>query len=74
MNGDGMHTSTTTHSAGSASKPLLVTVPHALQIVQVGRTKLYEMIGDGRVKAVKLDGRTLISYASLEQLASGQAA
>jgi hypothetical protein len=51
------------------SKPLLVTIPHALQIVQVGRTKLYEMIGDGRVKAVKVDNRTLIVYSSLEALA-----
>ena len=55
-------------------KPITVTVPTALAITGLGRTKLYELIATGRLKAVKVDGRRLVTYASLEQLADGEAA
>ena len=32
-----------------------------------GRTKIYQMIGDGRLKAKKLDGKTLITGDSVVQ-------
>lgn len=57
-------------------KPLTVTVPVALAITGIGRTKLYALIAEGRVKIVKVDGRTLVNYASLEALTAtgGEAA
>ena len=30
-----------------------------------GRTKIYQMIGDGRLEAKKLDGKTIITHSSL---------
>jgi excisionase family DNA binding protein len=49
-------------------KPLTVTVKQACEISNLGNTKIYELIRDGRLKAVKVDGRTLIIYASIEAL------
>jgi hypothetical protein len=34
----------------------------------IGRTKLYEMIADGRIETKKVDGRRLIVVASLLEL------
>ena len=55
-------------------KPLSVTVPTALAITQLGRTKFYELVNNGRIKTVKVGSRTLVNYASLEALATGEAA
>ncbi len=57
-----------------AHKPLTVTVPTALALTGIGRTKLYALIAEGRVKTVKVGSRTLVSYASLEALTAGVAA
>ena len=40
----------------------------AAELLGVGRTYLYELIGDGRLDARKLGKRTLITRASLRQL------
>lgn len=53
-------------------KPLSVTVPTALAITGLGRTKLYALIAEGRVKTVKVGSRTLVNYASLEALTAGE--
>jgi excisionase family DNA binding protein len=56
-------------------RPLTVTVPTALALTGIGRTKLYALIAEGKVKAVKVGSRTLVNFASLEALtATGQAA
>ncbi len=52
-------------------KPLTVTVPVALQITGLGRTKFYELLENGTIKSVNVGGRRLVNFASLEQLASG---
>ncbi len=51
-------------------RPLLVTIPVALTITGLGRTKLYELIGQGRVKTVQIGRRRLAVYSSLEALAN----
>lgn len=45
-----------------------VTVSEAIQRFGIARTKLYELIGNGDVIAVKLGRRTLISVESLRDL------
>jgi hypothetical protein len=45
--------------------PLLVSVPQGCQIIGRGIAAMYELIGAGKVKAVKSDGRTLLRYDSL---------
>jgi hypothetical protein len=48
------------------------TVRAALEASGLGRTKLNELLASGRLESVKIDGRRLIVWASLERLlASG---
>jgi len=51
-----------------ALKPLAVTVPNALSITGIGRTKLYELIAAKRIDTITIGKRRLVSYASLEAL------
>ena len=51
-----------------ALKPLSVTVNEACRITGISRSKLYLLIGKGRVKTKKIDSRTLVIFASLEAL------
>jgi excisionase family DNA binding protein len=45
--------------------PPLVTVKKAAEVVSCSVAKLYEMLGNKRFRAVKMDGRTLIDTNSL---------
>ena len=47
--------------------PLLVSVPQAAQMIGRGHSKIYDLIGEGTIKAVKSDNRTLIVVASLHE-------
>lgn len=49
--------------------PILVSVPQAAEMIGRGVSTVYELIGDGRVKAVKSDVRTLVVVASLYEYA-----
>lgn len=44
------------------------TIPEAVDASGLGRTKLYELIDDGRVESLKVDNRRLIRVASLLKL------
>lgn len=50
-------------------KPITVTVATALAVTGLGRTKFYELVRAGRIRTVSIGRRTLVVYASLEQLA-----
>jgi excisionase family DNA binding protein len=50
-------------------KPITVTVPTALAVTGLGRTKFYELVKQGRVRTVAIGRRTLVIYADLEKLA-----
>jgi excisionase family DNA binding protein len=49
--------------------PLAVSIPVALNITGIGRTKFYELVNNGTIESVKIGRRRLINYASLERLA-----
>jgi hypothetical protein len=49
--------------------PLLVPVKQACTIIGRGQSALYELIGAGKIRAVKSDGRTLIVVESLREYA-----
>lgn len=57
----------------SPSEPLVVSVNEACRLMGgIGRTKLYELIKDGRLTPIKLDRRTLIRVDCIRRL-MGQA-
>jgi excisionase family DNA binding protein len=49
-------------------KPVSVTVPTALALTGIGRTKFYELIKSGEIKTITIGRRRLVVYASLEAL------
>ena len=51
-------------------KPITVTVATALAVTGLGRTKFYELVKQGRIRTVPIGRRTLVVYASLEELAA----
>ena len=50
-----------------SAKPLAVNIPDACQVAGLGRTKIYEAIGTGALKARKADGRTIILLDELDE-------
>jgi excisionase family DNA binding protein len=50
--------------------PLLVSIKQACSIIGRGQSAIYELIGAGKIRAVKSDGRTLIVVESLHQYAA----
>ena len=51
-------------------KPLAVTVKTACKLIGVGRTTMWALIKEGRVKTTNVGRRRLVTYASLESLLS----
>lgn len=49
---------------------LTASVEDAGKAIGIGRTKTYELIAEGRLKALKLGRRTLITTSSIRQLVS----
>jgi hypothetical protein len=50
--------------------PILVSIPQACQMIGRGTQAIYDLIGGGKIRAVKSDGRTLIVVDSLRQYAA----
>jgi excisionase family DNA binding protein len=46
--------------------PLTVTVPTALSISGLGRSKLYELLAKGDIQSVRIGRRRLINFESLK--------
>jgi excisionase family DNA binding protein len=49
-------------------KRVWVTPKEAIRISGIKRTRLYELMNDGTIKSIKLGGKRLVSYASIEEL------
>lgn len=58
----------------SAPEPLLVRPAEAARMIGLGRTKLYEMIKSGEIRAIKRGTATLISVESLRRWVDRQLA
>jgi len=50
-------------------EPILVSIPQGCQMIGRGVATMYELIGAGKVKAVKSDNRTLLVVESLREYA-----
>lgn len=53
---------------------LLQSIPDAANSLSIGRSKLYELIADGKVETVSIGRRRLVKVASLRAIALGAAA
>jgi len=53
-------------------EPLAYSVADACRVSSIGRTRLYQLIGEGRLQARKIGKRTLIPAASLRALIEGE--
>jgi excisionase family DNA binding protein len=49
----------------AAAKVMTVRVPEACRLTGIGRSKLYELIREGRIRTVKVGAITLIPVRSL---------
>lgn len=58
-------------SLNNHPEPLAYSVSDACRVSSIGRTRLYQLIGEGRLKAHKVGKRTLIPAASLRALIEG---
>ena len=56
------------------SRPLAYSLKDACAASSLGRTTLYTHINSGRLKAIRVGGRTLIPAESLHALLNGEAA
>jgi excisionase family DNA binding protein len=56
------------------ARPLAVSVKTACKLTGIGRTLMFELIKDGRIRTVKIGRRRVVIYASLETLCSEGAA
>lgn len=50
------------------NEPIALRINDAARTVGLGRTSIYELIKEGRLKTVKVAGRRLVPMAALRQL------
>lgn len=60
------------NTANFALEPLAYSVKEACRVSSLGRTRLYQLIGEGRIEVRRIGKRTLIPAASLRALIDGQ--
>lgn len=58
--------------AASSGMPLAYQVKPFCQLAGISRTTFYELLKSGKIKAMKLGGRTLIPREEAERLARGE--
>ena len=56
----------------NSPEPLAYSVADACRVSSIGRTRLYQLIGEGRLQARKIGKRTLIPASSLRALIEGE--
>lgn len=54
-------------------EPLAYSVADAIRVSSIGRTRLYQLINEGKLEVRKIGKRTLIPAASLRRLIDGEA-
>ena len=61
------------NTAKNTLEPLAYSVGEACRVSSLGRTRLYQLIAEGRLDVRKIGKRTLIPAASLRALIEGKA-
>lgn len=57
---------------GGTMEKLTCSVKEAMEATSIGKTKLYELIGDGALDTIKIGTRRLIVIESLKRLTNGE--
>ena len=63
-----IHSTGTSRDAESPAKPLAVSVRNMCRLLDIGNTKAWELISQGRVKTFMIGRKRLVVFASIEQL------
>jgi excisionase family DNA binding protein len=50
---------------------LAYSIPEAMRATSLGKTKMYDLIKEGKLQAVRIGGRTVIPAESLQALING---
>ena len=58
----------------TAERVLLLRVTEAARVLGLGRTKTYELIADGRLEVVRIDGAVRIPVEAVEQFVADRRA
>lgn len=66
-------TSTINPAPNAHLEPLAYSIDQVTRIAPIGKTKLYQLIAEGKLEARKIGKRTLIPAASLRALIEGEA-
>ena len=53
-------------------EPIAISVNCAAQVLGVGRSSIYGLLKSGRLEAIKIGRRTLLTTASINRLANGE--
>ena len=61
------------HDKAEPQPPVLVTVIQARALTGLGNTKLYELIGEKRLKSIMVGRRRLVVFASIHDLIKSSA-
>jgi excisionase family DNA binding protein len=61
------------NTANVTIEPLAYSVSEACRVSSLGRTRIYQLINEGRLEVRKIGKRTLIPAASLKALIEGKA-
>ena len=61
------------HDKAEPQPPVLVTVKQARALTGLGTTKLYELIGEKRLKSIMVGRRRLVVFASIHDLIKSNA-
>lgn len=49
----------------------LLNIPETCEKLRIGRTRLYQILNAGQIKAVRIGKKTLIPVASIEEFING---
>lgn len=49
-------------------EPITVTTAEAARSIGIGKTKLFALIGEGRLETIRLGGKVLVTVESIRQL------
>jgi len=55
-------------SADSALSPITITVKETARLSGLGLTSVWQLIRDGKLTVIRVSGRTLVEFASLQRL------